>query len=862
MTLQTHSILLALLLCAAAACSSKSDDDDDDIITTVDDDDTGDDTEDDTGDDTDEFNYIECTLACPEGKICDPDGSCRQPAYPVLQEGAEDQPSYEGASMLLINGRRITPVGETLGVATFPTNMEMSPDGKWVVVNENGGGTRETPGGRRKHTLTLVEAATMEVKQRVFMPNGTSLHGLRFNADGSRLAVSGGEDRMVHFYTLNPESGLALEKSVSAGDCYPADLLYSPSGDRLYVSCIVKGMVSVINTADDTLAGQWAAGNRAFTMALSNDGSRLFVTNWATTFRSDFDTVTVLDTADGTVVKTINVGLGPEGLVRSPDGSRLYSIASKTDEIWEINVAALTASPLLRMHSEDEEPRGVQPVMADLSPDGAILYVTSTTENCVDVIDIPSASIKGRIPAGWYTSDVILAGSNLYVLNARGRGDGPNGESRSDPGDDSFGLLQKLALPDPATLSGCTETVAINNARALGFFDTSGGNDSPVPSEYGVGSEHIKYVIWVMKENMSYDAGFGAFEKGNGDPSLAFWTEEMLPNQWKLAREFALLDNFYSEADNSVCGHTWMAAGTLPDWTQKAVMADGQAMDFIYPTPGFDPGSLPYNEMIVPHMLTHGISARIYGVGEQLGNDAFGKYADTYNTDYPLIGGAAYDLPDRDKAQIFIDELEQMVAEGTVPRFMFLSLPNNHTKGLEVGSLRPESMVADNDEGVGKIVQAVSQSSIWKETAIFIFEDDTQNGYDHVDAHRAPTLVISPWVRRGALSSVVYSYPSLFKTLNLIMGTPPLTRFETNASAMYDLFTARPDLTPYTMLPRTWPDEIYRGDDAVLTKISGQMEWAEVDQAEAAAPLLWRYLKRTDPPMHVFFDSAWEKLAK
>lgn len=839
------ALLVLLMTGTGLACSfTKSNDDDDDDVTTPDDDDTT------PTDDDDDTVEPPCGGECPGTKICKND-ECVEPVYPELREFATETVSIDPTGEnILINGRMIRPPTVGLTVGTFPTNVEISPDGQMVVVNENGFGTKGD--GGKKHVLRVIDPATMTITQEFIMPNRTMYWGMRFNASGTLFFLAGGNDDRVHVFIVNADHTLQAADDILIEGCYTAGLEFNAAGDVMYVTCTPDGWVYAIDLTAGPDYGSviWKSEKttRPYTLWLNPAGTHLFVTNWGTTYRPEADTITVLNAASGALVKTIPVGLAPEGLIPNLDGTKLYSVANKSDNIFEIDVASMSVLREIKLYDEDKV-KGLGLTMGALSPDGTTLYVTSTFENCVIVVDVASGTVKGKIPAEWYADDVAVSpdGTTLFVANGKGKGDGSN-KGGDTVGRQMFGSVNKIAVPDASTLAGYTDIVNENNRRQQDYFDLSQGNDTPVPSHVGEKESPIKHVFIIMKENLSHDSVFGDMEIGRGDPDLLMWGEDVVPNTRKLAREFTMFDAFFCDSEGSVDGHQW-ALGTIdPDYVQKGWVLNYANFGFPYVTVGVDFGSQPEGEMFLPHLLKHGVSVRSFGVAESFGaNLNSPQYKDYISPTYPLIYMTG--VKDRDKADIFIAEFEDLIESDSLPSLIFILLPNDHGEGISIGVETPTSMIADNDEGFGKVVQAISQSRVWGESVIFMFEDDTQSGYDHIDAHRGPALAIGPWIKRGYVSSVTYSYPNVHKTAELILGAPPASQFDKLASGMYDIFVAKPDLTPYEMAPRTYPEEVYQGASNALTEMSAKINWSAPDQAASVqAELYWRFRKGTEPP--------------
>ncbi|MBZ0273499.1 hypothetical protein K8I61_15780 [bacterium] len=850
----TRTIAALLILVAALVfmtdCSCGGDDDDD---ASGDDAQPDDDADDDTASDDD---AAECATwrDCDEPLVCK-NGACVEPVFPELNPDALRRPEMNDPDgTVLVNGRLLRPAAPATSLSTFPTRMQLSPDGEILAINENGFGTIVDPSDweDKRHFLRIVETDTMTLTQAIEMPNKSMYIGLRFSADGSKLYVSGGNDEMLHVYDVSVAHAVSFDRSIAMPGCYTTDIVLNAAGTRAFVSCDLRASVKVVNLNTDNVIKSHFVHERPYMLALSADEKTLFVGNWATFgVRAKGDTITVLDLDTGAVTTRIHVGMGPTGLVMTADKSTLWVVNNKQDELVAIDTATVAVARRISLHGDASAKKGIGPVMAALSPDETTLYVTGAGENLVAVVDLTTGLVRGDIPTEWYPNDIAVSddGGTLYVLNGKGQGDGPvefEGDGEYTVGRQLFGSVMKIPVPDTGELAEFTQTVFDNNHRQETYFDHSDGNDTALPSPGDGEPGPIRYVFLVLKENFSYDAAFGDFESGKGEPDFTLWTEEMIPNHRALARQFTLLDNFYCDSESSIDGHQWATAGIEPDFVEKSWVLS--YADWGIPTPivSLTPGMLTESPFFMPHLINHGLFVRAYGGIENFGPSLLTGDAKYVNLTYPFNLNDKY--RDRDRAYKFVKEFDERLAEGTVPAFSWIFLPNNHAFGVQVGEYTPEHWVADNDEGLGIVVDAIANSAIWEESAIFVFEDDSQHGFDHVDKHRCPALVISPWARREYVSSVAYSMPNIHKSIELILGAGPMHRFDGLATGMYDIFTARPDAAPYAFLPRVWPEEIYGGKENELTRMSARFDWSDIDKNPRAAELYWRWRKGTEPP--------------
>ncbi len=847
-----------VLACVALLASCSAGDDDD----AAGQDGTGDDDAiDDDGSPLDDDSSFPCANddACPVEQVCR-DGACRDPIYPGINPIAYRQVTADDPDEnMIVNGRLIRPAGDSVRLGTFPTRMAIHPGGDVIAVNENGFGTVTDPDDweAKRHMLRILDAETLDVLRTIPMPGRSMYIGLRYSSNGARLYVSGGQDESIHVFDTTDPTDPAFERSIAAPGCYTADMAIDEVENILYVSCDPTSQVMTLDLDTDLVLSTRAMGLRPYMLALSPDRSRLFISNWASIHQKSVgDPVHVIDTASGELIDSVHVGLGPEGMVFSADGQSLYVVCNRSDEIAEIDIASLQVLRKIPLHDGAEALTGLSPTFAVLAPDGHTLYVAGAGENQITVVDLVAGEVAGRIPTEWYPLDVALSsnGETIYVLNGKGRGDGPTdyegegfpSEDRGQVGRQLFGSIFRIDTPDGVELDDYTRIVEENNTRQSLYFDFTQGNDTPVPSPGEQRESPIKHVFLILKENFSFDCAYGDFEPVNGRADYTLWDETIVPNQRKLAREFTILDNFYADAESSVDGHQWAVAGIEPDFMEKSWVLNYAGYGVPSSVASLSPGAMPESLLFLPHLIEHGFFIRAYGGFDNFGLQSVNRYRQNIALWYPQF--ITQNFKDEDRARIFVKEFESRVESGTVPTLSFIYLPNNHAFGLSIGDLTPQSWIADNDVAVGMVVDAISKSPVWRQSLIIVFEDDSQHGFDHVDQHRAPVLAIGPWVKRGYVSSVAYSMPNIHKTVELILGVGPMHRFDGLATGMYDLFAAKKDITPFDHVERQYPDTVFEGPKSALTDLSAQLDWADIDRNPQAAELYWRYVRGTDPP--------------
>lgn len=811
-----------------------------------------------------------CTAAAPECKVdtdCASDQICaaevcRLPVYPETAPFATERATYTlNATNRLVNGRLISPAGEAVLVGTQPSRIVLTPDDKYIVANEATWGSNNNNDLPTTYYLRVIDRVAMKVVTTKAASSGLLWHGLALTVTSvtSVWATDGRGEHLFQF-TLDADGGLSETRAYDLPGCYTTDVAVDAAGGVAYVTCLksstaaLDGKLAFLNLTNGVVEKTIDLGG-AFYLLLTPDAKRLFVAAVATEVRpADGDTVWVVDTARRKVVATTQVGLGPEGMVYDAGRKLVYVACNRSDEIFALDAASGAEKAVFPLHDEPAPLKGLHPIGLALSPDGDTLYATLSLENAVAVLDAGDGTVRGMIPTGWYPNDVrVTADGEIIVSNGRGVGDGPAdmpGPKLLGPGDGLRGTIAKVEAPDAARLATYTTQVDENNRQQARYFDFSKGNDTPLPSPGAptAASKQIKHVFFILKENFSYDAAYGDFERGDGEPEYNLWPEAIIPNQRKLAREYTLFDNFYCEADSSLDGHAWAAAGIETDFMEKF---NWFADDFGSIAVSLTPGSAGEGPFFMPNLIAQDIAVLAFGGIENFGVEALSTYKDKIVHEF--YWNTVPEKTDVGRAEIFKREFANRLKYGNVPAYSWIFLGNNHTFGLKVGEPIPEYWVGENDQAVGTVIGEIAKSPIWDESLILITEDDSQSGRDHVDKHRCAALAVGPWVRRGYTSHVMYTISNFQKTTELLLGSRPMNRVDARAVGMYDIFVARPDATPYEPVVRDVPRTLYEGPQNALTAMSARMDWTHVDRNPDAGDFFWRYRKGTTPPPREVF---------
>ncbi|MFM7151303.1 MAG: bifunctional YncE family protein/alkaline phosphatase family protein, partial [Gemmataceae bacterium] len=735
---------------------------------------------------------------------------------------ARPRPTLPGiqpaGSILLPNQWSLRPAGKQLPLGDFPVNIAVHPSGDYLAVLHAGFGPHET---------VIVSLAEGKEKITCRVPVEATFNGLAWSPDGKTLLVSGGEFELVHVYSFADGllSGSRKIQLASKEERYVVGGLCLLGKDSLATAGSFGDAVSIVPLADPANVRRIRLKPKTYPHAClgTADGKRLYVSLWGAS------AVAVIEPdRDEPVIGTWATALHPSELTLSPDGKTLYVACANSTQVSVLDTTTGKTLETIHCGLYPGSPNGNTPSSLCLTPDGEVLIVANSDSNNLSLFNVSERGVSrplGFIPVGWYPTSVRYVPSSRRIVVANGKGmtsrPNPQGPGPLTPsklltlsqyiGGLLQGSLSLIPMPTPDAMArhtkqayACSPLRKGNEPRDEGWTE---GN--PVPRKLGDPSP-IKHCIYVIKENRTYDQIFGDIPQGNGDANLCLFPEKVTPNHHRLAREFVLLDNFYVEGEVSADGHEWSMGAYATDFVEKVWPlsyrgSPTKKMNF-YPAEGeLDPISRPAGGYLWDRAREAGVSYRSYG--EWIANGAK-KPDGTFEDGKPRVAALqghfdpqfrSYDLdyPDVKRAERFLEELKRFEVEGTFPALTILRLPNDHTWGTRVGKPTPTALVADNDYALGMVVEGVSKSRFWKDTAIFVLEDDAQNGPDHVDAHRSLALVVSPYTRRKSIDSTMYSTSSMLRTMELILGLKPMSQFDAAARPMYRCFTDRPDFTPY-----------------------------------------------------------------
>ncbi len=773
----------------------------------------------------------------------------------------------------LPNGWRITPASKALASAgDLILKMVTAPDGKAVIAVNS---------GYQAHGLTVLDPVTKAVVQRIALKS--TWLGLGWSPDGKTLYVSGGNaagapvPSAAPIYLFDYRDGrLSAQPTGTLDETLPLDkvmwsgVAHHPSKPLVYAAN--RGVddkptyVAVFDAVSHALLTRIPVEISPYELVFSADGARLFVSNWSS--RS----VSVIDTATNQVIATLQVGANPNDMALSADG-RLFVACSADNSVHVIDTKTLTVSERLSTTLHPFSPQGSTPNALTIDAARRRLYVANADNNNVAVIDIakPARSdVLGFIPTGWYPAALTIAekGEALYIGAAKGQAayadlHGPNSTLKDAPRETIKTLqtssIERVSLKDlDKRLAAYTKQTLANSPYNDTLLSAARPSKAPsvIPSRVGAGSP-IKHVIYIIRENRTYDQVLGDLPGTNGDPRLTIFGEKVTPNAHALAKQFGTFDNFYADGEVSVDGHSWSNSAYATDFNEKMWPANYGSHSKVESAPAY----VPAGGHIWDLARAKGLTYRSYG--EYAARVSDGTTMQAAAGVDGLIGHVAIDYlgfgaRDTDNVKVFLREFDGFEAAfdsadpaKRLPNFTVMSMGEDHTRGATPGAFTPTAMVANNDWALAQLIDRVSHSKYWAQTAIFVVEDDAQDGADHVDARRTVALAISPYSRLRKVDSTLYSTSSMVRSIELLLGLPPMSQFDAAATPLYAAFGDKPDLTPYSAIAPLVDVNAKNLVTAWGAEESAKMNFAEVDRAPMGRlnEIIWRSVKGADTPM-------------
>ncbi len=708
----------------------------------------------------------------------------------------------------LPNGWSLSPAGRSVPLGDLPLNIAVSNSKRLIAVTNN---------GQSKQSLQLINTKTEKILDNIEIEK--SWLGLKFSSDEKYLFAGGGNDNWILQYAIR-NNKLQLKDSIKLGRKWPNKI--SPAGididdtrHLLYVVTKDDNSLYIIDLLTKNILQQVKLDGEAYTCLLSGDKKELYISCWGC------DRLIVFNTEERNITAQINVGDNPNDICITKDNTFLFVANANDNSVSVINVKDRKIIETLTASLYPDAPPGSTSNGLALSEDDKTLFIANADNNCLTVFDVSKpgfSTSKGFIPVGWYPTCVKVVGKKIWVTNGKGftsfaNPDGPNPARKKQKVDFQGGNKEKEVQYIGGLFKGTMSIIDLPSKKQLSLYAQQVYKNTPytkekekqrviekgnpVPGKMGDPTP-IKYVFYIIKENRTYDQVLGDVKEGNGDTSLVLFGERITPNQHKLAREFVLLDNFYVDGEVSADGHNWCMGAYATDYLEKNWVTSYGGRGGEYDAEGTRKIANNKGGFIWDYCKKAGVSYRSYG-----------EFADDYKANIPVLENhfctyyTSWDESVQDTTRVgqWKRDFDSLVAINAVPQFNTLRLINDHTQGMSINKPTPFAHVADNDLAVGMFIEYLSNSPVWKESVVFIIEDDAQNGPDHVDAHRTTAYVAGPYVKRNFVDHTPYTTSGMLRTMELILGLPPMSQYDAGATPMWRCFTPIPNNTAFTALP-------------------------------------------------------------
>lgn len=775
--------------------------------------------------------------------------------------------------VLLPNGWSLTPAGKSLPLGDLPLNIKISPDKKYLAVTNN---------GQSKQTIQLIDITTEKIIDEQSI--GKSWYGLSWSADSKKLFASGGNDNIILVYPIEKKK-LGVPDKLKLGEAWPKEKI-CPTGididDKkqiLYIVTKENNSLYLVDIKAGKTINKVDLGSEAYSCQLSKDKNELFISLWGD------DKIAVYNVKENKIVSEIATESHPNELLLSKNGKYLFVANANSNSVSVIEIEKRKVIETISTSLFPTDLTGSTTNGLALSEDEKTLYIANADNNCLAVFDVsvPGKShSKGFIPTGWYPTNVKVLGKKIYVSNGKGfsslaNPEGPQPISKNDDSKHHKGVSPKknvqyiaglfkgtlsiIDVPNEKTLEKYSKQVYSNTPLREESATTSKGEaGNPIPKKLGEKSV-IKHVFYVIKENRTYDQVLGDMKEGNGDSSLCIFPERVTPNLHALSREFVLLDNFYVDAEVSADGHNWSTAAYATDYVEKTWPTSYGNRGGTYDYEGTRKVAFPKDGFIWDYCKRNNVSYRSYGEFVEEGKPNIKALENHYCKAYL---GWDLNFKDIERIKLWKADFDSLLKINAVPQFNTIRLPNDHTSGQSKGAYSPLAAVGDNDLAVGLLIEYISKSPIWKESAIFILEDDAQNGPDHVDAHRSTAYVVSPYIKKHSVNHTMYSTSGMLRTMELIVGLPPMSQYDAAALPLFDCFTSTPDTTTYESKPAQVDIEERNISENESSRRSIHWDFTKMD----AAPdldlneVIWKSVKGENSVMPAPRRSAFVKMEK
>lgn len=773
---------------------------------------------------------------------------------------AQTLSEIEAKRSTLPNGWSLTPVGKMVPVGDLPLNIAVSPDKKLAAVTNNGESDQSIELINIKHGLVIDS-----------IPIGKSWVGLVFSEDGKYLYASGGNDNVIIKYAVKKDH-LSPADTFKLGKPWPvkisvAGIAVDDAKRRLYAVTNENNALYIIDTESKRTLSSTPLGGEGYTCILSPDHKTLYVTCWGC------DKVVVFNTDSQMITGTITVGDNPNDMCITKNGQFLFVANANDNSVSVIDTRQMKVVESLNSALYPGSPSGSTTNGVALSSDEKTLYIANADNNCLAVFDVSvpgSSKGKGFIPAAWYPTCVRVAKDLILVSNGKGLTSmanpyGPNPMRRGSEvtyekggrdvkikeqyiGGLFIGTLGIIKTPDDKQLGTYSQAVYKNTPYVKDkemLSDCAAGN--PVPQKVGDPSP-IRHIFYVIKENRTYDQVLGDMKQGNGDPDLCLFGENITPNEHAIAREFVLLDNFYVNGEVSADGHNWSMGGYATDYLEKTWPTSYGGRGGLYSAEGSREIANNKNGFLWDMCQRNGVSYRTYG--EFMADNGKPNIPVLKNHYCPYFTPWDQMVRDTIRFSQWKRDFDSLLAINAVPQLNTIRFINDHTQGLSKGRPSPFAQVADNDLAVGMFVDYLSHSSIWNNSLVLVVEDDAQNGPDHVDAHRSTAYLAGGYVKKGFVDHTAHTTTGLLRTMELILGLPPMTQYDAAAMPLWRSLNNIPGHPVFNVRPSLIDLNEKNTAENKWQQMSETFDFTAEDKVNDAQfnEVIWKAVKGIDSP--------------
>jgi YVTN family beta-propeller protein len=773
----------------------------------------------------------------------------------------------EAHRVSLPNGWKLTPVGKQLPLGDLPLNIAISPSKKLAAITNN---------GESDQTIQLIDIEKEVVLDSIII--GKAWLGLTFSDDGKSLYASGGNDNIIIRYTV--DNKLAIHDTIIIGKPWPenisiAGMALDDAKNRLYAVTKGNNTLYVIDTKSKKIVSEHPLGGEGYTCLLSPDKKILYISCWAA------KKIDLFDTNLQKLTGSVNAGSHPNDLCLTRSGLYLYVANADDNSVSVIDTKQQKVIETLNAALYPGSPSGSTTNGVSLSSDEKTLFVANADNNCLAVFDVSipgSSKSKGFIPTGWYPTCVRTANDKVLVSNGKGLTSkanpfGPNPTRKGEVvtyqkagmeqkmkvqyiGGLFRGTLQIVKSPDVLQMADYSKAV-YNNTPYVKDKEliSEGATGNPVPKKIGDPSP-IKHIFYIIKENRTYDQVLGDMAEGNGDKDLVLFGEKITPNQHAIAREFVLLDNFYVDGEVSADGHNWSMGAYATDYLEKNWPTSYGGRGGEYPGEGGIKIANNKNGFLWDACQRKGVSFRSYGefIGDHKPNiPVLNDHFCTYFTSWDQ------DVRDTVRFTQWKRDFDSLLAVNALPQLNTIRFINDHTQGLSLGKSSVFAQVADNDLAVGQFLDYLSHSAVWKNSLVLIVEDDAQDGPDHVDAHRSPVYIAGGFVKSGFVDHTPYATSSLLRTIELILGLPPMSQYDAAAGSLWRCMNDTPGHLPFKVKPCQVDLNEINLAESVWQKKSERFDFSKEDMVNEAAfnEVIWKAVKGFDSPCPASVHAAF-----